>query len=77
MVDVATQTVPLAEHKRLAELVISTLDRQQDYFKGRHGSDARQLLSVAKDYERRLRAVAECALVAASRPVPSLFGDVS
>lgn len=64
--------VPQAEHTRLAEMVLSVLDAQQKYFKGRHGPDGHQLLREAKDHERRLRQVAEAALTAARR-VPTLF----
>lgn len=65
------RTVPLAEHERLAAMVVKVLDHQRLYFKS-HGD--RTLLNECRDLERRLRQVAEAALAAARRPEPSLFG---
>lgn len=62
------RTVPLDEHKRLAELILECLALQQRYFRSRNPED----LNAAKQFERRLKSVAEAALAAANRQ-PSLF----
>lgn len=62
------RTVPLEEHQRLARLVIECLALQQRYFRSRSPED----LTAAKVFERRLKSVAEAAIVAARRE-PALF----
>lgn len=66
-----TRTVPLAEHERLAMLVLAALDHQ---VKLRANPADVTLRMECRDHERRLRQVAEAALAAARRPAPSLFG---